>query len=83
VNLKWTRRNENHSATTSPGYRTKHTRDSSGKTGEDIQTQSAFSKLLFSLGRAIVKLANSTPEYEKAMDDLQVQMGDEFRKLMD
>jgi hypothetical protein len=51
--------------------------------GEDIQTQSAFSKLLFSLGRAIVKLANSTPEYEKAMDDLQVQMGDEFRKLMD
>jgi hypothetical protein len=51
--------------------------------GEDIQTQSAFGKLLFSLGRAIVKLANSTPEYEKAMEDLQIQMGEEFRKLMD
>ena len=51
--------------------------------GEDIQTQAAFSKLLFSLGRAIVKLANSTSEYENAMDDLQIQMGEEFRKLMD
>jgi hypothetical protein len=51
--------------------------------GEEISTQSAFSKLLFSLGRSIVKLANQTPEYEKAMDDLQIQMGEEFRKLMD
>jgi hypothetical protein len=50
---------------------------------EDIQTQAAFSKLLFSLGRAITKLGNLTAEYEKTMDDLQIQIGEEFRKLMD
>jgi hypothetical protein len=51
--------------------------------GEEIQTQAAFGKLLFALGRAVVKLANQTPEYEQAMNDLQIQMGEEFRKLMD
>jgi Histidine kinase-, DNA gyrase B-, and HSP90-like ATPase len=50
---------------------------------QEIPTQSAFSKLLFSLGRAVVKLATQTPEYEHAMDELQIQMGEEFRKLMD
>lgn len=49
---------------------------------EDIQTQAAFSKLLFSLGRAITKLGNLTADYEKTMDDLQIQIGEEFRKLM-
>jgi hypothetical protein len=50
---------------------------------QDIDTKAAFTKLLLALGRAIVTLANETDEYAQMMDDFQLRIGDEFRKLMD
>lgn len=51
--------------------------------GQNIDTKSAFTKLLLALGRAIVNLSNDTEEYSRVMDDFQLKIGDEFRKLMD
>lgn len=47
------------------------------------ETQTAFTKLLLALGRGIIKLSNDTDEYYKMLNDLQIEIGDELRKLMD
>jgi hypothetical protein len=52
-------------------------------TEQHIETKAAFTKLLLALGRAIVTLSNETDEYAQVMDDFQLKIGDEFRKLMD
>ena len=52
-------------------------------TGQNIETKAAFTKLLLALGRGIVTLSNETEEYAQMMEDFQLRIGDEFRKLMD
>jgi hypothetical protein len=46
-------------------------------------TKTAFTKLLLSMGRAILYFSNETEDYARMMNDFQIRMGDELRKLMD
>jgi Histidine kinase-, DNA gyrase B-, and HSP90-like ATPase len=51
--------------------------------GLGAETQTAFAKLLLAMGRTIINLSNDTEAYNKMVNDLQIMMGDELRKLMD
>ncbi|HEV8284326.1 MAG TPA: ATP-binding protein [Chitinophagaceae bacterium] len=51
--------------------------------GLGSETQTAFTKLLLAMGRTIITLSNDTEAYNKMLNDLQIMMGDELRKLMD
>lgn len=50
---------------------------------QTLEVQAGFAKLLFALGRSVVILSAEEEEYAVRLCDLELRMGEEFRKLME